>query len=42
MYDAFFVRGNKWDPEWACTGCTSGERSRRFIKDMMNLVLLFT
>jgi len=42
MYDGFSVRGKKLEPEKACTVCTCGERSKHFIEDMMNLVLLFT
>jgi len=42
MYDAFSVRGKKLEPERVCTMCTCGERSKHFIEDMMNLVLLFT
>jgi len=42
MYDAFSVRGEKLEPERACTLCTCDERSKHFIEDMMNLVLLFT
>jgi len=34
--------GKKLEPESACTVCTCGERSKHFIKDMVNLVLLFT
>jgi len=41
MYEAFSVRGKKLEPERACTVCTCGEGSKRFIEDMMNLVLLF-
>jgi len=42
MYDAFSVREKKLEPDGACTVCTCGERSKHFIEDMMNLVLLFT
>jgi len=42
MYDDFSVRGKKLEPERACTVSTCGERSKHFIEDMMNLVLLFT
>jgi len=42
MYDAFSVRGKKLESERACTVCTCGERSKHFIEDVMNLVLLFT
>jgi len=41
MYDAFAVRGKKLEPDRACTVSTCGERSKCFIGDMMNLVLLF-
>jgi len=41
MYDAFPVRGKKLEPERACTLCTCGERSKHFIENMMNLVLLY-
>jgi len=42
MYDAFSVNEKKLELERACTVCTCGERSKHFIEDMMNLVLLFT
>jgi len=42
MYDAFSVRGKKLESERACTVCTCGERSKDFIEDMINLVLLFS
>jgi len=42
MYDAFFVRGKKLEPERACTVCNCAERSKHFIEDMMNPVLLST
>jgi len=42
MYDAFSVRGKKLEPERARTMCTCGERSKHFVEDVMNLVLLFT
>jgi len=41
MYDAFSVRGKKLEPETACTVCTCGERSKHFIEDLVNLVLLY-
>jgi len=40
--DAFSVREKNLEPERACTLCTGGERSKHFIDDMMNLVLLFS
>jgi len=42
MLDAFSIRGKKLELVRACTVCTYYERSKHFIKDMMNLVLLFT
>jgi len=43
MYDAFSVRGRKLEPERACTLlCSCGARSKQFVEDMMNLVLLFS
>jgi len=39
---AFSIRGKKLEPERACTVCTGGERSKRFIEDTINLVLLFS
>jgi len=42
MYDAFSVRGKKLKPEWACTVCICGVKSKHSIEDMMNLVLLFS
>ena len=42
MYDAFSIRGKILEPERACIVCTCGERSKHFVEDMMNFVLLFT
>jgi len=42
MHDAFSVRGKKLELVRACTVCTCDERSKHFIEDTMNLVLLFT
>jgi len=42
MYDAFSAIGKKLEPERDCTTCTCGEKSKHFIEDTMNLVLLFT
>ena len=45
MYDVFSIRGKKLEPERACDSpfrvCTCSERSKHFIGNMMNLVLLF-
>ena len=42
IYDAFSISWTKLEPERACTVCTCGERSKHFMEDMMNLVLLFS
>jgi len=42
MYDAFSVREKKLEPERACSVRTCGKRSKHFIEDIINLVLLFS